>query len=207
MRVYITVFVLLVLVGLFLAGGWGVPVGHQGSSVISEEAALLSLLLPAVEDMPNESLAECISPFAQNVSDVRPVLAALQPLIAPLPAIQPVDIEQAPLAAPLPASVLPAVSAVPAVPVSLVYFHNGPPTFVPAPVVRPIVPAFPIVPLKPTIYTVAPMPPPVVPVFIPQIVPSRVGMPKLVYPNGVVIKPKVYFPHQPARNTLRSVTP
>jgi hypothetical protein len=46
-----------------------------------------------------------------------------------------------------------------------------------------------------------------VPVFFPKVVPSRVGSPKLVYTNGVVIKPKVYFPHQPVRNSLRGVTP
>ena len=46
-----------------------------------------------------------------------------------------------------------------------------------------------------------------VPVFVPQVVPSRVGAPKLVYSNGVVIKPKVYFPNQPARNVIRGVTP
>jgi hypothetical protein len=46
-----------------------------------------------------------------------------------------------------------------------------------------------------------------VPVFVPQVVPSRVGAPKLVYSNGVVIKPRVYFPNQPVRNSVRAFTP
>jgi len=32
----------------------------------------------------------------------------------------------------------------------------------------------------------------VIPVFIPQVVPSRRGSPKLVYPNGVIFKPRGY---------------
>ena len=62
----------------------------------------------------------------------------------------------------------------------------------PMPVVGPIVPMVPVYPQ---------------PVFTPTVVPSRIGSPKLVYPNGVVIKPKVYFPNQPLKNTLRAVTP
>lgn len=45
------------------------------------------------------------------------------------------------------------------------------------------------------------------PVYMPRMVPSRFGAPKLVYPNGVVVKPKVYVPGQPIKNTLRAVTP
>ena len=47
----------------------------------------------------------------------------------------------------------------------------------------------------------------VVPVFVPQVAPSRFGAPRLVYPNGVVIKPQVYYPGQPVRNTIRGFTP
>ena len=47
----------------------------------------------------------------------------------------------------------------------------------------------------------------VVPVFIPQVAPSRFGAPRLIYSNGVVIKPTVYFPNQPVRNTIRGFTP
>jgi len=66
--------------------------------------------------------------------------------------------------------------------------HTGglmPVTFVPAPVIQTHV----------------------IPVFTPRVVPSRVGAPKLVYPNGVVIRPTVYFPNQPIRNVFRAVTP
>ena len=45
------------------------------------------------------------------------------------------------------------------------------------------------------------------PVFVPQVVSSRVGPPRWVYSNGVVIKPKVYYPRQPLRNSIRGVTP
>lgn len=45
------------------------------------------------------------------------------------------------------------------------------------------------------------------PVYMPRTVPSRFGAPKLVYPNGVVVKPKVYVPGRPIKNTLRAVTP
>ncbi|GHT17985.1 hypothetical protein FACS1894189_4980 [Planctomycetales bacterium] len=66
---------------------------------------------------------------------------------------------------------------------------------------------------NPVVYYVQPIQPvvapqPVLPIYYPQqVVPSRFGSPKLVYPNGVVIKPKVYFPHQPVRNILRGITP
>ena len=45
------------------------------------------------------------------------------------------------------------------------------------------------------------------PVFFPQVVPSRVGAPKWVYSNGVVIKPTIYFPHQPVRNVWHVIMP
>lgn len=46
-----------------------------------------------------------------------------------------------------------------------------------------------------------------VPTFVPQVVPSRIGAPKWGHSNGVVIKPTVYFPHQPLRNAMWFVVP
>ncbi len=34
-----------------------------------------------------------------------------------------------------------------------------------------------------------------------------VGPPSLVYPNGIVVRPKVYLPNQPFKNAVRSMTP
>ncbi len=34
-----------------------------------------------------------------------------------------------------------------------------------------------------------------------------VGPPTLVYPNGIVVRPKVYLPGQPFKNTVRAMTP
>lgn len=46
------------------------------------------------------------------------------------------------------------------------------------------------------------------PVYFPTVVQSRIGKtPKWVYPNGVVVKPKVYLPGRPLRNAARAVTP
>jgi len=97
-------------------------------------------------------------------------------------------------------------------PASYIYFYTGVPVrSVPVPtavvntgVFTPAAPALPVsaVPVSmPVVQSYG------VPVFVPRVVPSRVGAPKLVYSNGVVIKPKVYFPHQPVRNSLRGVTP
>lgn len=192
MRVYIAVLVLLILVGGFLAKM--LPVGHEESSVLSEEAALLAPLMPTTEDVPREVSAEFAAPFAQNVFDVRPRTITPPLLEAPRPATQPVEQKQ-PAPAPVLAIPQPAVSAVP---VSFVYFFNG----------TKVVPGTPVKTV-PMVYTSAPFAAPstVVSVFVPQVVPSRVGMPKLVYPNGVVIKPQVYYPHQPVRNSFRVVMP
>ena len=116
-----------------------------------------------------------------------------------------------------PALAVPSSPATVATP-SYIYFYTGIP-------VRPVpmaTPPMPIAPMNTMFYaggfssvTVVPTPVAqtpvaqmqVVPIFTPRTVPSRVGAPKLVYSNGVVIKPKVYFPNQPFRNTLRGVTP
>ncbi|MGL6227047.1 MAG: hypothetical protein ACRC10_10550 [Thermoguttaceae bacterium] len=34
-----------------------------------------------------------------------------------------------------------------------------------------------------------------------------IGPPTLVYPNGIVVRPKVYLPNQPFKNTIRAITP
>ena len=34
-----------------------------------------------------------------------------------------------------------------------------------------------------------------------------VGPPTLVYPNGIVVRPKVYLPQQPFKNAVRAITP
>jgi hypothetical protein len=93
-------------------------------------------------------------------------------------------------------------------PTSYVYFFTGVPVR-PAPMTVvytggftstvPVVSVVPTMPVVQQTYSV--------PIFTPQVVPSRVGAPKLVYTNGVVIKPKVYYPKQPLRNSLRGITP
>lgn len=193
MRIYVAVLVLVVVVGVFLARM--LPVEQEGvSSILFEEAALLTPLLPPADE-PSEVLAEFALPFAQNVFDVRPrPVPSLSE--APQPAVKSVEQERpAPLPAPAP---VPSVMPVSAVPVSFVYFFNGT-----------CVTAFTSVRTVPMVYTTAPMASPsvVMPVFVPQVVPSRVGMPKWVYPNGVVIKPKACYPHQPVRNSFRVVIP
>lgn len=57
------------------------------------------------------------------------------------------------------------------------------------------------------VFYVFPIYPQPQPVFFPNVVPKRHGAPKLVYPNGVVVKPKVYVPGRPLKNAIRAVTP
>lgn len=99
---------------------------------------------------------------------------------------------------------------------------------VPCPAVQPTMPPMypmynapyyaPIAPMQPVVvpYQAMPYPPqPVMqptmlPVYMPSMVlPSRFGhgSPRLIYPNGVVVKPKVYLPGQPLKNVVRAVTP
>lgn len=74
----------------------------------------------------------------------------------------------------------------------------------------------PLVPMQPVACPYQPIPyPPVVqpamlPVYMPSMVlPSRFGhgSPRLIYPNGVIVKPKVYIPGQPLKNAVRAITP
>jgi hypothetical protein len=86
--------------------------------------------------------------------------------------------------------------------VSYVYFYTGVP-------VRPIpmsniVYTSQITPATPAMPVAQPL---AVPIFIPQVVPAQRGAPKLVYTNGVVIRPKVYYPNQPFRNSMLRFTP
>jgi len=173
-------------------------------SVASEAPLAPAISLPL--ELPVE-LSELFTEPAEELPVSEPVLiqpsVVLQSLVAlreeaavveELPSIEPV---QATLCTP-----------VPAVP-KYIYFYTGIPvqpapmpamvhtggvlhtggfmsvTFVPAPVIQS----------------------PVIPVFTPRVVPSRVGAPRLIYSNGVVIRPTVYFPNQPFRNVLRAVTP
>ena len=65
----------------------------------------------------------------------------------------------------------------------------------------PVYPVFPVMPVFPILHQ-GPMS-----VQMPAIKSSRFGASKFVYPNGVVIKPKVYYPNRKLRNVLRAVTP
>ena len=186
MKVYTTVFVLLVLVGVILAGV--LPVGQKEMTLLSDETVSLTPFVPTVENVPTEAPAEFAVLIAQNVSGTRSAPAVSPPPVVPKPAAP-----AQPDAAPVLASPMKTVAAAP---VSFVYFFNGTRVMPNAPVKT-----------VPIVYAPAPLTAPVVPVFVPQVVPSRVGMPKLVYPNGVVIKPKVYYPRQPVRNSFRAVTP
>jgi hypothetical protein len=97
--------------------------------------------------------------------------------------------------------------------IPIIYFYQ-PPHYVLQPSTITIFPlaSFPTQPIPPVTEMKSPPAPvalfyPIAPVYTPFIVPSWHGSPKFVYPNGVVIKPKVYFPNQPLRNTFRTVTP
>ena len=190
---YIVAPVLIILVGMFFAGY--LPNRESDSSALREQTESLVSLLPHEYDGTRGTMAEGSAPIAQNVPGT---VRSVQPPPAPKPVA--------------PAKEQPTVPALPqpkesATPVSYIIFYTGVPvrsapttTFVYTGVVPPAVQA-PIVPVVPVVQANA------VPIFVPRVVPSRVGPPKLVYTNGVVIKPRVYFPNQPVRNTIRGVTP
>ena len=188
----IIILVLLVFAGICLVKL--IPFGKDESSILSDQAVLFTSLLPKEVAIPNEVSAEFVVPFTQNVSgNVRPVV--VPPGEVPQPVVKPVEGQQ-----PAPTMVLPLSSSSVSAPVSVVYFYTGVPVRSAAPIVvytGVSVPAVTPVPVAQSF---------VMPVFVPQIVPSRVGMPKWVYSNGVVIKPKVYYPNQPVRNSFRAVT-
>ena len=203
---------------------------RKPSSVLSEQVALFESLLPEVADRPAKIPAEPTAHCAHDILPAPSIVASSEPqdlLIEPLeeqpafeparlpPAIPqslvtPMDEVEAPftLASATPAQRVvhastPPAQETPAAPVSYIYFFTGVPVK-PAPTATVFYSggfASVTAASTQTMQTYA------VPVFVPQIVPSRVGAPKWVYSNGVVIKPKVYFPNQPIRNTVRVVTP
>ena len=196
---YLAILVLLILAGIFSMNFF--PVKEKNSSVLHDQAASFSSLMPVVPCEPATCVpAEPSPPFTQGVpGNIRPVPATtfqVPPQAAPSPGqVQPPS---------LPASPVPAGTVTP---ISYIYFFNSMPVrHVPATTViyaggsTPTVPAS-VAPTMPVVQQYA------VPVFVPQVVSSRVGAPKLVYSNGVVIKPKVYFPRQPLRNSIRGVIP
>ena len=194
-----TLLVSLTVAGVFLVVF--LPFQEQDTSLLQDQSASFASLLPAESDQPHGLSAESISLFAQNVpDDIRAVPATpavIQPTTPPV-------IEQQ-------AAVIPLHSVKASAPVSYVYFYTGVP-------VRPVptatvvysaglTPATQVPIVRPVVAPVPVMQSYSVPVFVPRVVPSRVGAPKLVYTNGVVIKPQVYYPRQPVRNALRGVTP
>ena len=207
MKIVYGTIVASLLVSLTAAGVFLIiffPFQEKDDSLLHGQSASFASLLPTESDQTHGLSAESVSLFAQNVpDDVRAVPAA--PSVV-LPVVPPVIEQQS-------ASV-PQQSAGTVAPISYVYFYTGVPvrplptasvlyTAVPASVAQ--APFVPIV--RPA---AAPMPVVQsfsVPVFYPQVISSRVGAPKLVYTNGVVVKPKVYYPRQPLRNSLRGVTP
>jgi len=161
----------------------------------------LPLDIPVPLDVPVE-LSGLFAEPAEVLPASEPVLiqpvVVLQPLVAleeeavveELPIFVSVEPVQAtPSTAPVPPAYIYFFTGIPVQPAPMpIALHTGgfmPVTFVPVPVIQSQV----------------------VPVFTPRVVPSRVGAPRLVYPNGVVIRPTVYFPNQPFRNVLRAVTP
>ena len=191
-RTCIAAFGLLILVIVILAVF--LPPEQPKPSSLSEQAASFAPLLPET-DVPGEIPSELAVPFAQAVPQgVYPVPATPHPWVVTSSRVVPVQGQ--PVPPPLPA---------PVAPVSYVYFYTGVPAQ-PAPTATTVYyytggGSTPVAVSAPMVQSY------MVPVFVPQVVPSRVGAPKWVYSNGVVIKPKVYFPHQPVRNSFRVVTP
>jgi hypothetical protein len=202
---YIIIIALFILAGALVVNF--LPSQGCDSCLLHDQMASLSLLLPQETDFPDGVPAEASPHVGQIVpGGIRPVPA---PPLTPIPASpqQPVptqEIEFVPLA-PLPQEQAPSGIAAP--PVSYVYFYTGVPVWsVPKTTIiysggQTVAVSAPVAPMMPVVQPYS------VPVFVPQVVPSRVGAPKLVYSNGVVIKPKVYYPRQPLRNSIRGVTP
>ena len=227
MRTYIAFLASLTLVSVFIVNF--LPIHEGESSILRSPSIPYTPLLPTAVCAPCEAIAEPAPVFSQNVPsgiiDIPSEIYEPEPFVVALDvAEQPVAQQFSPPAVVgaveasqtvLPQTVSPPTPAASAEP-SYVYFYTGVP-------VQPA-PAAVFVYASGTVHTV-PMsmvppasPPPVsgqvrtvrthvVPVFTPQVAPSRFGAPRLVYSNGVVIKPTVYFPNQPMRNTIRGFTP
>jgi len=201
--IYVAALALLILAGVFLANFLSFQ--EQTPSILHDQAPPFESLLPQEPDAIVEAPAECSPLCAQHVPawDSRPTpepipVPTLEPLSPPIPEPDVLTVQE-PSDQITPVVPPPDPVTVPA-PISYIYFLTG----------VPVQPA-PTVPMpSAVVYSTGFMP--VVqsysmPVFVPRVVPSRVGSPKWVYPNGVVIKPKVYYPQQPVRNVLRGVTP
>jgi len=213
----IAALALLILAGVFWANFLSLK--KQELSVLHEQTSPFESLLPRESDLPADTLAEPAPLCAQHVPvwNARPTpppnppapLPAFTPIIpVPTPATPQVPVPDVATAQePLPP--LPSAPASHTAPASYIYFYTGVPVQA--------VPILPVPAAATSITSVSTVPMPMVsmpvvspysvPVFVPRVVPSRIGSPKLVYTNGVVIKPKVYYPHQPVRNSLRGVTP
>ncbi|MDR0328448.1 MAG: hypothetical protein LBI05_09155 [Planctomycetaceae bacterium] len=184
----------IIIIGLFMSAGVlavnFLPTCESDSCLFHDQTASLSLLLPNDPDFPSGVPAEASPLVGQNLLGGTGQVTA--PPLDPL-----VPVQQT-----APAQVQESSGTTPPASVSYVYFYTGVPVWsVPNPnIVYSGGPA--VAPTMPVV-----QPPYSVPVFVPQVVPSRVGSPKLVYSNGVVVKPKVYFPRQPLRNSVRGVTP
>ena len=225
---YVATLVLLILAGVFLANF--LSLREQKSFILRDQTPPFESLLPQKSDSLVEVPTECSPLCAQQapVWNTRPVPEPTPPPVWNRPTPPQVPKPDA-LTVQAPSPVAPVSQppdkiTVPA-PVSYIYFYTGVPVrSVPTvPMSSAIVYTKGVVPAVPSqtvsVSTVPVSMPPVlmtsmptvqsygVPVFFPRVVPSRVGASKWVYSNGVVIKPKVYYPHQPVRNSLRGVTP
>jgi len=215
---YTAVCVLLIVGGIVWVKQILLERKEVSSLILSDQAAAFALLLPKdIVEIPIEVPAEPAVSFASDILPVADVLPSLEipsellglfaepkkELSVLEPAITQPAVFSQPSVVPKEAAAeateeLAPVSAAP----SYLYFYTGVP-------VQPV-PMFTVsytgrfttVTATPSVIQSS-----VVPVFVPQIVPSRAGAPKWVYSNGVVIKPKAYFPNQPVRNSLRAVTP
>jgi len=230
-RAYIAILASLVLVSVLLANF--LPFGKGDPSRSFEPLAAVDVPpLPApplsrAVEVPGEAAAVPAPPFGRNVPGaVTPVAAITQvssPALAqtqeqesapilppPSPAVVPADFFVPAGPASIEAEAAEAVSAAVTAPVQYIYFYTGIPVrSVPATPMVHTNGAMPYISMT-SVTPAQPMPiiqSYAVPVFVPQVVPSRVGAPKWVYSNGVVIKPKVYFPRQPVRNSIRGLTP
>jgi len=205
-KTYIAILGVFILLSVVLVN-WNPWAKKEPSSILQDQAAVLEPFL-----LPDAKPAEVAVSCAQNVpAPIHPAPSVPQSITPPpamLPPTTAPSVTVPPPIAPVATVTAPAPQQQPvAAPVSYIYFYTGVPVR-PAQATNTIVytTGYTTTGVIPTV----PMPVAqsfVVPVFVPQVVQSRVGAPKLVYSNGVVIKPKVYFPNQPVKNTLRFVAP
>jgi len=204
----IAVFGLIFSLGIVLAQLFPLDQKPKDSSVFSDQAVSFESLFPDGFDLPVAVSAEFALPFASEVLPPPAIVQALdvqeffavsaeKQSVPELAMQQLLDIPQSLSIALEESNELSAfdTTTVPATP-SYIYFYTG----------IPVQPAPTTIIFNTSGFSSVTVAAPV-PVFVPQVVPSRVGAPKWVYSNGVVIKPKVYFPNQPVRNTFRAITP